>query len=1011
MNRHRLSLAIPAALLAVMGALSPSIAGRDRAPTELMSNIDRFALTTFGAKGARGALAAGDTARHRESEEEREEAERELLLDPLFTEYRTPNGWLLRPAGKQIDTSRAPTGVTVSPDNRTVVVVSSGIFNEDITVVDASSLNSAPIPAADLYMGAAVDPEGNLWVSTGSRNRIYHYRLAGLVGVGLRQGTPLFPQGTVNNGIPVIGYPGNMLLGSDGRLFVAGNMTVPESYIASKQKGARCDRSAICSVINVVDVSDPLVAEPSVRYIPVGRDAFGLALNKAKGKLYVTNWADETNNARAGGTGTVSVVDITKPGAEREVQVVPVGQHPTGIALSPDGKTAFVANTADDSLSKLRVGRDGMFAGTPSTIDVRTDRDVPRGVAPLALGFSADRRHLLVGLAGQNAVEVRTPSGASIPRRVAVGRGKNKTLLNVPHTYIPTGWYPSALTSARHPDGKDTRLYVANLKGIGAGPGANAQAEPFSGIRTQGTMSAIDLPAEASERANAFDRWTAIVVENNKWISLFEAGLTDAASDPCAPAPLPGSKTVLSHFLCQQSKAAGPSPYHVLYIVKENKTFDQYFGDINAWLPDADGSPQWLLYGDPVTTNQHLLARKYAVGDNFWADSEASTTGHSWTSAGYATDFNEITWNPQYSQNVRGNRWGGQYEGQLSGPSDERIPPIEGALMEPEERLVDLVANPKTNPRGVTYRVYSDDVNEDSGAKKFQVPREFWGLAASAVHRGRDLDFPDTDRANIFFKGETTVHSWSVDQGPPSEGFQGKLAMKAADREKYTLAAWTRQYRACRERGRSDVLCQRAMPNFIYMVLPVDHTLGFNPLSPTPPSMVADNDYATGLIIAELSKTPFWKNTLVLITEDDTQAAGDHVDSHRTFLLSAGGLARLHGPNGSAAHQAGSFPSVLKTVEVLFGLRHLTIYDRSAVPLHDFVVDRPKDGSREAYVAVRPPTPFVRNPQEGYLAQLSQMLDWRLDMTDPYVLRDLLYHGLRGWPLDERYFDLLKSRR
>jgi hypothetical protein len=175
--------------------------------------------------------------------------------------------------------------------------------------------------------------------------------------------------------------------------------------------------------------------------------------------------------------------------------------------------------------------------------------------------------------------------------------------------------------------------------------------------------------------------------------------------------------------------------------------------------------------------------------------------------------------------------------------------------------------------------------------------------------------------------------------------------------------------------------------------------------------MVAENDYALGLIVSELSKTPFWKNTLVLVTEDDTQAAGDHVDSHRTFLLSAGGLARRHGPKGSAAHQGGSFPSILKTVEVLFGLPSLNIYDRSAVPLHDFVVNKLSDGSREPYEVVRPPTPFVRNPETGYLAELSMMLDWRLDRTDPYVLRDLLYHGLRGWPLDQRYFELLKRKR
>lgn len=203
------------------------------------------------------------------------------------------------------------------------------------------------------------------------------------------------------------------------------------------------------------------------------------------------------------------------------------------------------------------------------------------------------------------------------------------------------------------------------------------------------------------------------------------------------------------------------------------------------------------------------------------------------------------------------------------------------------------------------------------------------------------------------------------------------------------------------------------MPNFIYMALPVDHTLGFNPGSPTPQSMVADNDFATGLIVQKLSETPFWKNTLILITEDDTQLAGDHVDAHRTFLLSAGGLSRRHGPQGSASHQPGSFPSILKTVEVLFRLPALTIYDRAAVPLHDFVVAKATDRlATPGYTAVDPGVPFAgsagctpppTNPSQGVLARLSQKVDWRLDRGDPGLVTAIMYHGLRGWPLPEQY--------
>jgi hypothetical protein len=171
--------------------------------------------------------------------------------------------------------------------------------------------------------------------------------------------------------------------------------------------------------------------------------------------------------------------------------------------------------------------------------------------------------------------------------------------------------------------------------------------------------------------------------------------------------------------------------------------------------------------------------------------------------------------------------------------------------------------------------------------------------------------------------------------------------------------------------------------------------------------MVANNDYATGLVIDALSHSPFWKNTLIFITEDDTQASGDHVDGHRTFLLTSGGLASQLGAQGQASHQEGSFPSVLKTIEDMFGLRALTIYDRGARALHDVVVDKLADANTSQYSAVQPPTPFLRNPPlseagagTAQLEQLSLKADfWNLDQGNPVLEHDVLYAGLRGTPL------------
>jgi DNA-binding beta-propeller fold protein YncE len=901
----------------------------------------------------------------------------------VVSEYQTPNGWLLRPAGTQIDTPRAPSGVTVTPDGQETFVVNNGIFDEQVVGIDSATLQKASAPATDLYLGVAAKPRSNagtydVWASGGNRNKVWHFVAAGPAGIGTRH-VGLAP-GTPNNGIPVEGYPGNMVLAGDGktydgRLFVAGNMSTQTSG---------CPGTPPCSVVSVIDVSDPLNRSPAVHAFTVGRDAYGLAYANATRTLYVTNWADETDPARAAGNGTVSVVDAT-PGSEHEVQAVPVGHHPTGVALSPDGRTLAVANAADDTLSIVSLGPDGR-AATATTQSLRDGLTGQRAMSPMGVSFSPDGSLIYVAVAGIDAVEVRTATGAPIAQTVTVG-GKT---FSVPHTYIPTGWYPTAL--AVDPAGK--RLYVTNLKGIGAGPGLNGDAEPFNGSRTQGTVSAIDIPAVAPLRDVAFQRWTQAVVENNRWAP-FYTQTASAASDPCIGAPIPGGGEAGSELLCQISKGTvDPHQLHVVYIVKENKTFDQYFGDIKPDLPGANADPTWLLYGRAVTTNQHELAKRYAINDSFWADGDVSVTGHSITSAGYATDFNEITWNADYDEGLRGHR----------------VTALDTPIYQPQERLVDLFAKDPT----LSYRIYSDDVNQGSAATANRIPLSMWGLAPSADNHSRDLDFPDTDRANIFLKGQTISNTWSLDRGGPPPTFGKLISLSDADKQKFTLDAWQKPYEAGVAAGGNDQACQQKMPNLLYMALPVNHTLGLNPMNPTPASMVADNDYAVGKVVAALSRTSFWKNTLVMISEDDTQAAGDHVDAHRTYLLTAGGLARPFGPDGEASHQPGSFPALLKTIEVMFKLPPITVYDKAAVPMSDMVVDSLDEAAVNAeqpYTAVRPPTPFLRNPEGTTLAQLSTTMNWKLDRQNPYLLRDLLYASIRHWQLPARDVQMLRAGR
>lgn len=1005
---------------------APAAQGGTGAPVT-RSALERFATLTFGSeRAAASALAAGRSSAGVPSSgtlrgwssgsssgrgsASSSQAAGSAVDNPLApSSYRTPNGWALNPAGTQIDTPRAPTGITVSPDGRSVLAVNSGIFDEQLVDVDAATLVKTESSAGDLFMGVAADHASpmNVWASGGNRNKVWHYVSPAAPVAVNTSGLPLVP-GSPNRGISVVGYPGNSVLSPDGKtLFVVGNLSIPESVITGFDAGAgTCPHGApaapgtpICSVVNVIDVSDPSTSTPSVHLVPVGRDAYGIAVSPDGKALYVSNWADETNPARTTGspstaTGTVSVVDV---GRGREVQHVAVGHHPTGLALSPDGSTVVVANSADDTVSVLPVLSDHSL-GSPTSVSTTTVPAAPRGATPLSVAFSPAGDLLYIGLAGENAALVLTGTHQTSPVGTSVTQviGKGANAITVPNTYVPTGWYPSALATGPQPgssNASDSRLYVTNLKGMGSGPGLNGQAEPLMGTRTEGTLSAIDVPGEPVAREAQLNVWTATVVANNNWDALFRSQTTNVCqAHPKGP-------------LCQAATdPAFRSHVHVIEVVKENKTFDQYFGDLKSLVPDADADPTWLLYGTPVTTNQHLLAAKYKIDDHFWADSEQSTTGHKWMSAGYVTEHDEMTWNTEYDQGLRGDRSDGQYapsSNPANGPKNQDIADQEGAIDRPATRLADA-----TEAAGISTRVYSDDVNPGSLVltNADRIPESFWGIGASNNNHGRDLDFPDTDRADVFLHGRYTSHDWSVDHSPlPPPGFGSTFSLSSQDQAKFSLDGWEAAYRACISGGGNDDSCQSAMPQFLYMALPIDHTLGFNPLSPTPASMVANNDLAVGRLVDALSKSDFWKDTLLLIAEDDTQASGDHVDAHRTFLLASGGLA-AHAESGeipSASHEDGSFPAMLRTAEGLLGVAPLTIFDTAASPLSSMLTSDLRDLAPD-YHAVPTATVFAINPPAtptNTLGRLSETMDWRLDHSDPLLLRDLLYAGIRGWPL------------
>ncbi|MGQ0832786.1 MAG: bifunctional YncE family protein/alkaline phosphatase family protein [Microthrixaceae bacterium] len=970
LSNHPRALAVLAGLLfisslTVVGVLRASTNHRDN--DAVGANASRFLELT--GDGADAAGPSGSASGELASDEEVGSSPE---LDGV---PRTPAGWALRPAGKQIDVLRFPLGLAPSADGSSIVVSSDSGGPQGLTVIDTTTLAGVPVTAANLFMGVATTPSGRIYASGGNADRIFRWQLAGPAAVPLdvtgAQPFPIqnaqngrFPQAGLpaqlpaSDGIGVPGYPGHLLL--DGTtLYVASTVSEP-----STSDDPCPDAQALCSRVTIIDTTTDTI----LGRVPVGLDAFGLAIDSARQRLYVSNWADEAGRGATGegdtSRGTVSVVDVSDPTDAHEIGSVTVGHHPSAVQLSADGERLFVANTNDDTISVLDVSG----AGAPTQIAVESvapAAGTPVGAHPDAFALSPDGQDLYIALAGLNAVEVR--DGATAARIGGTPR------------YIPTGWYPSALAITG--DADSYRLWVANAKGMGPGAGGNGSVL-FQGSNTNGTVSAIDLPATSAQ----LETWSEEVRENDH--------LDRVAVDACTPA----AGIEVSEVLCPKDGDESPIK-HVVYIVTENKTFDQYFGDINTTGGTGfDAEPALTLYGQPFTPNRHALASRYSLSDRFFSDAEVSVTGHSYTSGGIATDHNERTWPADYDEGIRGNRGGGDpLRPGLGDPAANAAQRrAEDELDDPEggyifEAFKEAGATPPSDQPGeLSMAIYGESTALESGnMDAYKAPR--W--------KEGDLRYFDTCRAAQFISGA------APDNGPVPDGLQypdprasvplaGQVTANDCEGRtlppQFTLAHWTDVYNE--DNGRD------VMPSFIYMTLPVNHTMGANLGSPTPQSMVADNDVAVGMIVEALSRSPFWDSTAVFVTEDDTQVAADHVSSLRDYLQVISPWARP-----GANHQWGSMGSLLRTVETIFDIEPFSINDRTALPQHGAFVthlDDPRDTA--PYDLVPTAVPFALN-QPGTPGQAqSEAMDFSTyDLIDEHTLNAILYAIGRGTTLEE----------
>jgi YVTN family beta-propeller protein len=783
-----------------------------------------------------------------------------------------PTGRVLTPAGVHIDVNDRPLGMVLSPSGATMAVVTGSNFN-------ARALHLIDVASRTLKQTIGI---ANSFVGVAfspSGDRIW-------VGGGASNDVKIFraqPDGSyiADGTIPISGgpQPSGLSLNAGGtRLYVALNMT---------------------NQVAVIDTATRAI----VSRVAVGTYPYTTVMSANGAKVYVSNWGgriplptDVTDgmfpvavDPRTGIpiSGTVSVIDTA---SNTVVKTIVVGLHPTGMALSPDGTRVYVTNANSDTVSVIDTATD-VVANTIEVGQLGPGRVPLLGSAPNAVTVSQDGRTLYIANAAENAVAVVDP---------------DTNAANAVRGLIPTGWYPTAVAL----DATGAELFVAS----GYGFGSIAQAgEGRSYEDRNGVVSILAVPDPGQ-----LGQFTAQVRKNN---SVLPAGGVDHA----------GGSNPIPMQLGQQSPIK-----HVFYIIKENRTYDQVFGD----LPQGNGDPSLVEFGRNVSPNHHALAEQFALLDNYYGPGDQSALGHRWVLQAYPS-----TWVHKYG-NARNNQ-----SPMLLGPTDA------------------IYDNAKAH--GVTVRAYGE-----RGANTITPSNATWTMIYNDWKNGtHNVDIA----ARAIIVGLRDVYH------PRYPAAESRVP------DQYRADIFLKEFAEFERNG--------DLPALNLLLLYDDHTEGTSPGFPTPRAAVADNDLALGRIVEAISKSRYWKESAIFVTEDDSQDGVDHVDGHRTVGL-------VISPYTKHGHVESTFYSIVnmhRTLEQILGLPTTNQFDTAAEPMFTLFTNKPD------------PTPYQARPNQipldemnpslagltglqRQLAEFSMTIDSsEPDSSDADLLNRAIWHSVKGF--------------
>ena len=685
------------------------------------------------------------------------------------------------------------------------------------------------------------------------------------------------------------------------------------------------------------------------RYVPA-QYPYTVIANKAGTKAWVSLW-----NASA-----VAELDLTTGKIDRRIELwhfsdpaVP-GAHPTAMLLSPQEDVLYVAMANVGMANSEGIAAVDLGAGVPLRL-YRTafDKDAP-GAVPIAIALSPDGKRLYAASASLDAVAVfdtRYDEQASDP-----------AVTKPPIGFIPTEWYPSALAIV----GND--LLIATAKGQGSGPN-NMQAS----LKTELHPNAH--PYIATLIGGSIQRLAFADIDGN--LSAYTRQVEE--------------DNLLHADLGKFEFAGGTNPIkHVIYILKENRTYDQILGD----LPAGDGDPSLTMYGAEITPNEHKLALQFGVLDNFYDSGEVSGDGHDWSDASITSDYNEKTWPIAYRGKERTYDFSGQVAEEY--PLEQGIPDVDDPAT---GYLWDNLA--KNN---FTYRIYGEMMALTwCKSQKVSSPMEGTPSPVSGKCESDEIKQGERLPKNVGNpRGGASPWPWAVPR------LKSVRATKAAQRDHFDPlypdfeVDYPDQLRAdefLREFGEFVKArgTAKELPQFILLYLPDDHTGGTRPGKPTPQASVADNDLAVGRVVDAVSHSPYWDDTAIFVIEDDAQNGADHVDAHRSIALEISKYSpRAEKP--VVDHHFYTTVSMMHTMEALIGLPPMNLFDSHA-PLMAPLLAGP--GTQPPYQSddrnLRNGLIYRVNGKKAPGAKESSRMDFsRPDAADATKLNAILWQDAKG---------------